>query len=96
MDAAYLTKNGIPASFWFRLVVLGVLVGSATPRKAAAASFVNARPLIIPRKNHAATLLPNGKLLVAGGSTTGGVVTNSADVCPPFRIDGDFGGRGHR
>src|SRR6266480_737046 len=35
----------------------------------AAATFIGTGPLSTPRQNHTMTLLPNGKVLIAGGGT---------------------------
>jgi hypothetical protein len=66
----------------FGLVVFGfgllVIFQHAT-----AASFSNATPLSTPRGGHTATLLSNGKVLVAGGATDGGFTSAAAEVYDP-------------
>ena len=39
--------------------------------------------LTTARERHSATLLPNGKVLVAGGRSSRGVITNSAEIYDP-------------
>lgn len=50
---------------------------------APAASFSNAIPLITARGGQTATLLTDGKLLVAGGQTNGGASSASAELYDP-------------
>src|SRR5215467_12208695 len=51
--------------------------------KTAAAIYSNATSLISARGNHTATLLPDGRLLIAGGQTNGGFTLSSAEVYNP-------------
>src|SRR3954451_8867672 len=37
------------------------------------------------RSNHSANLLPNGKVLVAGGRGKAGLITSTAELYDPFR-----------
>jgi uncharacterized delta-60 repeat protein len=55
---------------------------SAIP-EAKAASWVNTGPLTTARRLHTATLLPNGKVLVAGGFSSSDNATNSAELYDP-------------
>ena len=48
---------------------------------AAASGWTSVNPLVTARNGHTATLLPNGKILVAGGATT--AVTNAAELFDP-------------
>src|SRR5207253_2443209 len=47
------------------------------------ATVVNINPLSIPRVDHTATLLPNGKVLVAGGFNDGSGALASAELYDP-------------
>src|SRR5215831_12277850 len=51
--------------------------------KAATAFYSNATPLITARGGQTATLLPDSRLLVAGGQTNGGLTLSSAEVYNP-------------
>src|SRR5438270_860532 len=51
--------------------------------EAPGASFSRATPLGIARGGHTATLLSNGKLLVAGGQTNGGASSSAAELYDP-------------
>ena len=56
----------------------------------ASGSFTVTGSMSIPRFRHTATLLPNGKVLIAGGVTTGsgGVCTNTAELYDPAANNG--------
>ena len=58
------------------------LLGLLLIHRVEAASFTNATPLIVRRYYHTATLLPNGKVLVAGGVGTNGSMA-SAELYDP-------------
>jgi hypothetical protein len=57
-------------------------LGSAELYDPAAGTFSAISPLAGPRDNHIATLLPNGKVLIAGGYN-GSAATNSAELYDP-------------
>src|SRR5205823_3725462 len=48
-----------------------------------AASFFNTTPLLTARSGQTATLLSNGKLLVAGGQTNGAATSSTAELYDP-------------
>ena len=75
-------RRGNPAP----LASLGVLLVSLVlARQAFAAGFTNASPMLTPRVLHTATLLPSGKVLVAGGVVTNRLAlrTSSAELYDP-------------
>ena len=43
-------------------------------------SFSLASPMNVPRSGHVAVVLQDGRVLVAGGLTSGGAVTNTAEI----------------
>ena len=45
--------------------------------------FSSAALMQTPRSGHTATILPNGNVLVTGGTTSGGGITNSAEIYDP-------------
>src|SRR5438132_13592468 len=62
---------------------LAAVICSLMTRDAVAASFSNAAPLLINRSGQTATLLSNGQLLVAGGQTSGGFTSFTAEIHDP-------------
>ena len=64
------------------LGVLGLGLNLAFIPTAGAAGFANANPMGTARHAHTATLLPNGKVLVAGGQGSSGFVS-SAELYDP-------------
>jgi autotransporter-associated beta strand protein len=74
------TKRSFLQTALLCLVGLGLQL-PAVP-KASAAGFVNTGPLSSGRYVHTTTLLPNGKVLVAGGNTNG-TVLSSAELYDP-------------
>jgi len=46
-------------------------------------SFSQAAPMNVPRSGHVSVLLRDGRVLVTGGTTSGGGVTNSAEIYDP-------------
>jgi N-acetylneuraminic acid mutarotase len=69
----------------FPLLLLGAVLVLGQPSASAIVSFNNTGSLATARQDHTATLLPNGKVLVAGGYTGGnnGVDLASAELYDP-------------
>ena len=66
MKTRNLVSHGLAAKILFSTLLLALALA---PNVGGAASWVNTGSLNIPRSYHTATLLPNGKVLVAGGQT---------------------------
>src|SRR6266446_6563887 len=62
---------------------VAVLLNCLVTQGAAGASFSNVTALVTARGHHAATLLSNGKLLVAGGETSGGFTSSATELYDP-------------
>lgn len=65
---------------FLRFVIASILVLACA--NVAAAGWSNINPLLTPRNGHTSTLLPNSKILIAGGSTTGAYI-NGAELFDP-------------
>ena len=61
----------------------GALLASAELYNPASGTWTNSGSLNTARQCHTATLLPNGKVLVAGGISSSGWATNSAELYDP-------------
>jgi WD40 repeat protein len=87
MPAKVMSGNGtarrLPAAVIFLVLVLSLALSLAWPPLAQAAGWTNTPNLTTGRREHTATLLPNGKVLVVGGKTTGDVVIGSAELYDP-------------
>jgi uncharacterized repeat protein (TIGR01451 family)/CSLREA domain-containing protein len=66
----------------FRILLAGLFICAATEAGAAAGLFTPTGDMSVERVNHTATLLSDGTVLIAGGSTFGGA-TNSAERYNP-------------
>src|SRR5262249_61230238 len=65
---------------------LALLLGSLISQHAAAAFLSSTTPLLAARGSQTATLLTDGRLLVAGGQTNGGVTLwGTGNLYPPPR-----------
>ncbi len=79
----YLSLSPRQTRHWRLALVIVLLVGVLLPQPAhAAPTWTTAAPLNTARYGHTATLLPSGKVLVAGGET-GSVYVDSAEVYAP-------------
>ncbi len=68
----------------FPLLFLGIALALAQTCRAGSVGFENTGSLVQAREYHTATLLPNGKVLVVGGDSTGGGRTlTSAELYDP-------------
>src|ERR1700736_3883648 len=72
----YYFPNLIRPAFGLAVLVFGWMIA----QDATAASFSLATPLNTARGGQTATLLSNGKLLVAGGQTNGGFTSSTAEL----------------
>lgn len=70
------------ASSVSRVVLVGMLIFGAAPT--AGAAFATAPAMGTPRSGHTATLLPDGKVLVAGGFD-GAAYLSTAEIYDPFK-----------
>jgi N-acetylneuraminic acid mutarotase len=76
------TMNAGRSGFWRGWIVFGLLLALLLPA-ASAWAFASAGSLSTARYFHTTTLLPNGKVLVAGGLGTGNVYLASAELYDP-------------
>ena len=76
--SGFWTACRLPAA----VIFLGVALCLALPQWALA-GWTNTGNIDPGRKSHTSTLLPNGKVLIAGGSVTGGGMTASAQLYDP-------------
>src|SRR5260221_5809249 len=65
------------------LVICALMLDLFSTRHARADVFLTNSPLTIARYGHTATLLANGKVLVAGGYGYDNAATNSAELYDP-------------
>ncbi|HLX29936.1 MAG TPA: kelch repeat-containing protein [Casimicrobiaceae bacterium] len=70
---------------WAWLALAGALLGVAAPARCADGTWVATGSLRFARAGHAATLLPNGKVLVVGGAAAvaGAATDTSAEIYDP-------------
>lgn len=64
-------------------VVIASLAVLFVARLAFAQTIVPTGSMNVPRSNHTLTLLPDGRVLAAGGVTTSAVVTSTAEIYDP-------------
>src|SRR4051812_15743490 len=64
-------------------LLLGAALAVVQPCAGGSGAFSDTGSLATARANHTATLLPNGKVLVAAGSTTGFTSLASAELYDP-------------
>src|SRR5579859_1488092 len=76
------TVGGRFASFLATLIIFLAVFLRLAP-DAAADSFATINPMSTSRARFASTLLPDGTVLVTGGITTNGVITNNAQRYNP-------------
>src|SRR5262249_9666127 len=65
------------------VLLIAVLLGLTHPRGAHSDTWSYTGSMTTPRRSHTATLLPNGKVLVAGGSDDVDNILASAEVYDP-------------
>jgi hypothetical protein len=76
------------------LVLVLLVLAAALPRPSLAAipgSWTLAFPLATGREGHTATLLPNGSVVVAGGSNATDGILNSAEIYDLWWLSGTYG-----
>src|SRR5919108_2377227 len=65
------------------IIIAGLALLAATDRAGASGTWSQTGSMSIGRFSFTATLLPNGKVLVAGGDTPGEIITNKAELYDP-------------
>src|SRR6059058_5706790 len=79
-------RSNFKANLVLALLVLGVPLGTRlilqNAGAAASPQIVTTQPLAVPRHDYTATVVPGGRVLVAGGLNAAGV-ENSAEVFDP-------------
>ncbi|MHB8384252.1 MAG: Kelch repeat-containing protein, partial [Candidatus Binataceae bacterium] len=76
-----------------RNIGLRTALASAELYDPASGAFLDTAPMSVPREGHTATLLRDGRVLVAGGSSNGTVTIDSAEIYDPAR--GKWSPAGH-
>src|SRR5579859_1753606 len=69
-------------SFWLAIAIFLTSAVTITARPSSAQTWVATGSMITARVGHTATLLPNGKVLIAGGSNVGTALA-SAELYDP-------------
>src|SRR5437899_3667806 len=81
------TYPNLKANLLMTLLVLGVPISTKlillNARAATSQQVLATDPLSVPRRDHTATLLPNGTVLIAGGLDANNGVVASAEVYDP-------------
>src|SRR5271166_4357513 len=76
------------------LAVAAIPVRTAVPAASGIGSVTPAAPLLEPRSGHSATLLPDGKVLIAGGMRRNQDFYRSAELYDPatgkFQLTGEM------
>src|SRR5213594_2398518 len=81
------TYPNLKANLLMTLLVLGVPISTKlimqNARAATSQQVLATDPLSVPRRDHTATLLPNGTVLIAGGLDASNAVVATAEVYDP-------------
>src|SRR6266849_9658820 len=77
------TKSNNIKSLPLALALAALAINLLVIQSASGSSFITSRPLLTSRFSHTATLLLNGKVLIAGGNPNRGGTTNGAELFDP-------------
>lgn len=75
--------NAVIKSVWLGLIVAGFAVSSVPASAASSGTWATTGNLITARSQHTATLLTDGKVLVAGGIGPSGTILQKAELYDP-------------
>ncbi len=86
---SHVNDRQTPAIFVLRFVLFSILITTFQLSVASAGPNLGSwttppQSMLIPRTNHTATLLPNGQLMVAGGTDATGQFLNAIEFFDPF------------